>query len=159
MYPPAWKLHNLYYHHTYLFLFLGECAKFWSVEWNFHNFQTKRKGFVTIWASVHSQSALGRWWYFAMFQAEKWISTYWLCWVLLGQGMLRIIKTFAIYQFWGFCATFYLFLTYISFTSYKQQVRFSNFCNEFLVTYFVSKYWQEKRFKLRPKYIKKCQYG
>ena len=30
---------------------------------------------------------------------------------------------------------------------------------EFLHTYFVSKYWQDKSFKLRPKYFKKCQYN
>ena len=30
---------------------------------------------------------------------------------------------------------------------------------EFLFTYFVSKYWQDKSFKLRPKYINKCQYN
>ena len=48
---------------------------------------------------------------------------------------------------------------YISFTSYEHPIRISNFCNEFLFTYFVSKYWQDKSFKLRPKYIKKCQYN
>ena len=46
-----------------------------------------------------------------------------------------------------------------SFTSYEQPIRISNFCNKFLFTYFVSKYWQDKSFKLRPKYIKKCQYN
>ena len=54
---------------------------------------------------------------------------------------------------------FFFELSCISFTSYKQPVRISNFCNEFLFTYFVSKYWQVKSFKLRPKYIKKCQYN
>ena len=39
----------------------------------------------------------------------------------------------------------------ISFTSYKQPIRISNFCNEFLFIYFVNKYWQDKSFKLRPK--------
>ena len=33
------------------------------------------------------------------------------------------------------------------------------FSNELLFTYFVSKYWQDKSFELRPKYIKKCQYN
>ena len=33
------------------------------------------------------------------------------------------------------------------------------FLQQFLFTYFVSKYWQDKSFKLRPKYIKKCQYN
>ena len=42
---------------------------------------------------------------------------------------------------------------YISFTSYEQPIRISNFCNEFLFTYFVSKYWQDKSFKSRPRYI------
>ena len=51
------------------------------------------------------------------------------------------------------------FLICISFTSYEQPIWISNFCNEFLFTYFVSKYWQDKSFKLRPKYIKKCQYN
>ena len=49
-------------------------------------------------------------------------------------------------------------LTSISFTPYEQPIWISNFCNKFLFTYFVSKYWQDKSFKLRPKYIKKCQY-
>ena len=47
----------------------------------------------------------------------------------------------------------------ISFTSYKEPIRISNFCSEFLFTYFISKYWQDKSFTLRPKYIKKCQYN
>ena len=47
----------------------------------------------------------------------------------------------------------------ISFTSFKQPIWISNFCNTFLFTYFVSKYWQDKSFKLRPEYIKKCQYN
>ena len=44
---------------------------------------------------------------------------------------------------------------YTSFTSYEQQIRILNFCNEFLFIHFVRKYWQDERFKLRPKYIKK----
>ena len=47
----------------------------------------------------------------------------------------------------------------ISFTSYEQPIWISIFCNKFLFTYFVSKYWQDKSFELRPKYIKKCQYN
>ena len=56
-------------------------------------------------------------------------------------------------QFWNY--EFWIFLYSISFTSYKQPKRILNFCNEFLFTYFVSKYWHDKSFKLRPKYIKK----
>ena len=46
-----------------------------------------------------------------------------------------------------------------SFTSYKQPIWISNFCNKFLFTYFVSKYWSDKSFNLRTKYIKKSQYN
>ena len=49
-------------------------------------------------------------------------------------------------------------LVYIVFTSYEQPIRISNFCNKFLFPFFVSKYWQDKCFKLRPKYMEKCQY-
>ena len=43
------------------------------------------------------------------------------------------------------------------FTSYEQPIWILNFCNKFGFTSFFSKYWQDKSFKLRPKYIKKCQ--
>ena len=47
-----------------------------------------------------------------------------------------------------------VFISFISFNLYEQSIRISNFCNKSLFVYFVSKYWQDKGFKLRPKYIK-----
>ena len=43
---------------------------------------------------------------------------------------------------------------YISFASYEQPIWISNICNKFLLTYFVSKYWQDKSFKSRLKTLK-----
>ena len=39
---------------------------------------------------------------------------------------------------------------------HESRIFATNFC---LLTLLVSKYWQDKSFKLRPKYIKKCQYN